>query len=274
MAADVAARPAAPVEAPAGGGRWPSVFEYWWQTYRRTWRGSLASGFLSPLLYLAAMGFGLGSLVDRGQAGGIDGIPYVMFVAPGVLAATAMQTAVGESTYQVMGAIKWQRQYHAMLATPLTVGQVLVGHLSYVTMRVTVTSAVFLTVAALLGTLGSAWVLLALPAAVLTGLAFATVIFAFAAGQDTDQGFNVLFRFVITPMFLFSGTFFPVEQLPGWLHPVAYATPLWHGVELCRSLSLGTVELGSAAGHVGYLLLWVVVGAVVAHRCFTRRLID
>lgn len=261
------------VVAPPAGGGWRAVFAYWWDTYRRLWRGSLVSGFLSPVLYLAAMGFGLGSLVDRGQEGGV-GVPYVMFVAPGLLAATAMQTAVGESTYQVMGAIKWHRQYHAMLATPLVVRDVLVGHLAYVGARVTIAAAVFLAVAAALGTLGSWWVLLALPAAVLTGMAFATPVFAFAAGQDTDQGFNVLFRFVITPMFLFSGTFFPVEQLPGWLHPVAWATPLWHGVQLCRSLSLASVDPVAAAGHVGYLLLWVVAGAVVGHRLLTRRLVD
>ncbi len=268
--------PSPPVIPPAPGhlamiGR---QLDYWVTVYKRTWKGSAISSFVMPLFYVVALGVLLGGFVDPGQAHLEGASSYLAFVAPGLLAAQAMQTAIAESTWSVMGAIKWQRQYHAMLATPLTVGQVLVGHLSYVTMRVTVTSAVFLTVAALLGTLGSAWVLLALPAAVLTGLAFATVIFAFAAGQDTDQGFNVLFRFVITPMFLFSGTFFPVEQLPGWLHPVAYATPLWHGVELCRSLSVGTVELGSAAGHVGYLLLWVLVGALVAHRCFTRRLID
>ena len=112
------------------------------------------------------------------------------------------------------------------------------------------------------------------PVAVLTGLAFATPIFAFSSGQDTDSGFNVLFRFVITPMFLFSGTFFPIEQLPGWLHPVAWATPLWHGVELCRSLSLGTVTAPAALGHVVYLLVWALGGALLARWCFTRRLVD
>lgn len=276
MAGDVTSRAgtAQGWAAPPAGGGWASVFEYWWLTYQRTWRGSLFSGFLSPLLYLAAMGFGLGTMVRDIDAGGGLLVPYVMFVAPGVLAATAMQTAVGESTYSVMGAIKWQRQYHAMLATPVRVRELLGGHLTFVTVRVAISSTVFLVVAALLGTLPSWWSVLALPAAVLTGLAFTTAIFAFSAGQDTDQGFNVLFRFVITPMFLFSGTFFPVEQLPGWLHPVAWATPLWHGVELCRSLTLGVVQWPDAAGHVGYLLLWVVGGALLAHWTFVRRLID
>jgi lipooligosaccharide transport system permease protein len=271
MAVDVST--AGVVQAPPDGGGWRAAFEFWWLTYQRTWRGSLFTSFLSPLLYLAAMGFGLGTMVRQIDAGNGLMVTYVAFVAPGVLAATAMQTAVGESTYSVMGAIKWQRQYHAMLATPMSVGELLTGHLAFVTVRVAITSTVFLVVAAVLGAISSWWAVLALPAAVLTGVAFATAVFAFAAAQDNDQGFNVLFRFVITPMFLFSGTFFPVEQLPGWLHPVAWLTPLWHGVELCRSLTLGAVDAGSALLHVTYLVVWVAVAAVLAHRAFSRRLI-
>ncbi|GAB2680457.1 ABC transporter permease [Thalassiella azotivora] len=273
---------ARPVTAPAPGGPrgggWRSAFEFWWRTYLRTWRGSVFTGFLSPLLYLAAMGYGLGALVDRGDAGGVlvagEVVPYVLFVAPGVLAATAMQAAVGEATYPVMGAIKWQRQYHAMIASPLGVQDVALGHLAYLVVRVAITSAVFVAVAAALGAFASWWALLALPAAVLTGTAFAASVYAFATAQENDQGFNVLFRFVVTPMFLFSGTFFPVDQLPGWLQPVAWVTPLWHGVELCRSLTLGTVEVGPAALHVAYLLLWVAGGVAVALRCLGRRLVD
>lgn len=249
------------------------AFAYWLTSYRRVWRGSLFSGFLSPVMFLAAMGFGLGSLVDGGAAGGIEGLSYLAFVAPGVLAAQAMQTAVGESTYPVMGAIKWQRQYHAMLAAPMGVTDILVGHLGFVLMRVTITSAAFLLVASLLGAIGSWWAVLALPVAMLCGLAHAAPVFAVAARQDSDGGFNVLFRFVIMPMFLFSGTFFPVDQLPALLRPMAWATPLWHAVELCRELSVGTASLAPAVGHVAYLLLWVVAGAWLARASFRRRLV-
>ena len=256
------------------GGGWRSAFGYWWTTYRRTWWGGFVSSFCAPLLYLGAMGYGLGRLVDAGPGGGIPGVDYVAFVAPGLLVATAMTTAVGESTYPVMGSIKWQRHYHAMLATPLGVPGVLGGHLVFVASRLVTVSVVYLLVASLLGALRSPWMVLGVPVAVLVGLAFAAPIFAFSALQDNDQGFNVLFRFLITPMFLFSGTFFPVEQLPGWMQPVAWATPLWHGVELSRSLSLGTTTAVTAVGHVGYLLLWVVGGAVVARWAFTRRLVS
>ena len=273
MAATEVERPTGARVPEEGGGAW-SVFEYLMTVYRRTFRGSLISSFLSPLLYLAAMGYGLGSLVDGGSSRGIDGIPYVAFIAPGVLAATAMQTASGECTYPVLGAIKWHGQFHAMLATPLRPRQVLLGHLGFVTVRFLIVCGVFLVVAALLGATPSWTTPLALPAAVLTGLAFAAPIIAMAARvEDGGDSFNVLFRFIIMPMFLFSGTFFPVDQLPGFLQPVAWATPLWHGVELCRGLTLGTGTLAGAAGHVAYLGVFLVVGYLLAERFLARRLV-
>lgn len=259
---------------PEGGGA-PSVLEYLLVVYRRTLRGSLISSFLTPLLYLAAMGYGLGALVDRGTSGGIDGVADVAFIAPGVLAATAMQTASGECTYQVLGAIKWNGQFHAMLATPLRPRQVLAGRIAYLVVRFLVVCGVFLVVAAVLGATPAWTTPLALPAAVLTGLAFATPITALAAKvEDGGDSFNVLFRFVVMPMFLFSGTFFPIDQLPGWMQPVAWATPLWHGVELCRGLTLGTDTLAGAMGHVAYLLAFVAVGWVLAERTLTKRLVS
>ncbi len=261
-----------PVRTPPGR-FWDRAFAFWLASYRRVWRASVFEGFVSPLFFLAAMGFGLGLLVDAGPGGGIDGVSYVQFIAPGILAAQAMNTAVGESTYPVLGAIKWFRMYHAMLATPLGVPDVVLGHLAFVLMRVTITSAAFLVVAWLLGAIESAWSILALPVAVLCGMAFATPVFAFAARQDGDSGFALLFRFGVMPMFLFSGTFFPVDQLPPLMQPIAWATPLWHGVELCRALVFGDVTAAGAAVNVGYLLLWVVGGYVLALRSFRRRLV-
>lgn len=249
------------------------AFAYWLTQYRRTWRGSAVTSLLEPLGFLAAMGIGLGTLVDRGTGSAtLPGVSYLEFLAPGLLAATAMQTASFESSYPVMGAIKWQRQYHAMLATPLGVVDLLAGHLMFVAFRLVTTLTVFVAVMGAFGAIGSPWGVFALPVAVLTGMAYATVIFAFSVRQDTDGGFAMLFRFAIMPMFLFSGTFFPVSQLPGWLEPVAWVTPLWHGVELCRSLALGTPQMVPALLHVGYLAVWSVAGFVVARRCFERRL--
>jgi len=247
-------------------------FEYWVYQYRRTWRGSVVSTVLFPVLFLASMGLGLGTLVDSSASRGVDGLPYLVFLAPGLLAATAMQTGVGESTYPVMGAIKWFKTYHAMLATPLGVVDVLVGHLLFIAARVLLGSAIFLAVMALFGAVRSPLALLTIPAAVLTGMAFSAPVVAFAATTENDAGFAALFRFVVTPLFLFGGVFFPVQQLPPVLEQLAYATPLWHGVALSRGLALGTVTGGGLLLHVAYLSAWVLAGGWLAARAFRGRL--
>jgi lipooligosaccharide transport system permease protein len=269
MVADLTGPPADVVRP---GGFALRALEFWLVSYRRTWRGSLVSGFLAPLLYLGSLGFGLGALVDRGS-GGVGGVPYALFVAPGVLAATAMQTAVGESTWPVMGAITWQRQYHAMLAAPLGVLDVFLGHLAYVALRLAVVCTAFVAVGVVLGAFRSVWVLAALLVAIVCGLAHAAPVMAYAAAQDNDSGFALLFRFGVMPMFLFAGTFFPIEQLPAVIRPIAWLTPLWHGTQACRALALGDVRWLPLLGHLGYLLAWVAVGAAVAAWSFRRRLV-
>jgi lipooligosaccharide transport system permease protein len=257
---------------PPEGQMWDRALSYWLANYRRVWRGTVISGFLSPFFYLAAMGFGLGALVDAG-VGGVAGVPYATFVAPGILAATAMQTAVIETTFPVLGAVKWQRQYHAMLAAPLGITDIVLGHLVFVAMRVAMSTGAFILVAAVLGAMTGWTVLLAWPAAVLAGLAFAAPVMAFAVRQDADLGFTILFRFVVMPMFLFSGVFFPVEQLPDPLELLARVTPLWHAVDLLRGLVGETATATAALGHVGYLLLWVAGGLWLALRSYRTRLI-
>jgi lipooligosaccharide transport system permease protein len=220
------------------------------------------------------MGLGLGVLVDQGTgSASLPGVGYLEFIAPGLLAASAMQSAAFDSTYPVMGAVRWNRQYHGMLATPLRVVDVLAGHLLFVAFRLAITCSVFLVVVSLFGAVESPWGVLMLPVGVLTGLAYAPAIFGFSAGLEDNSGFAMLFRFGIMPMFLFSGTFFPVEQLPDWLEPLAWAVPLWHGVDLARDLSLGTVSVGPALLHVGYLLLWVAGGFLTARRSFAKALV-
>lgn len=241
--------------------------------YRRTWRGSIISRFLSPLFFLLSMGLGLGALVDD-SAGGVDGVPYLQYVVPGILAMQAMMTAFGESTYAVMGYIKWNQMYAAMLATPLRVVEVLGGHLGIVAFHLFTGALIFVLVAAPFGAFATWWVLLAIPVAVLTGLAFAVPMFAFAARLDNDNGFSILFRFVVTPLMLFSGTFFPVAQLPVWMQPIAWATPLWHGVELSRDAATGTAPGPLGAVHLAVLLGYVAVGWVLARREFTARLVS
>ena len=166
--------------------------------YRHYWRSSLISTVVEPALFLAAMGLTLGTLVDRGH-GLPGGVPYLAFLAPGLLAAAAMQTGTSESTYPVLGAIKWDKLYDAVLATPARVGDLLLGHLLFVAFRVTMSAGLFLAVLVLFGAAQSPLVLLALPAGLLTGLAFAAPVTALAVRMENDSGFAALNRFLIVP---------------------------------------------------------------------------
>jgi len=249
----------------------PRAFEYWVTSYRRVWRGSVVTSIVSPLLFLSAMGVGLGRIVNKGPHP--LGIPYLHYIAPGLLGAVCMQIATFESAYPVMGAIRWTRQFHAMLSTPLRIRDVVLGHQLYVASRIAVVSAIYLAMIAAFGAIHSYEAIAAWPAAVLLGLAFSAPVVAFAAWLERDEGFNALFRFGITPMFLFGGTFFPITRLPHGFREFAYATPLWHAVDLLRHLTLGTATLGMSLLHVAYLMLWVAGGLLLAQLTFTRRLV-
>ena len=240
--------------------------------YRRTWRGSLFGSFLTPLLYLTAMGIGLGQLVGKGGAPLPGGVDYLHFLGPGILASTCMQTASFESTYPIMGKISWRRNYEAILATPMEVHHLLIGELAWIAFRLMTMSTVFLAVLTLFGIPRSPLAVLAIPAAMLTGLAFAAPIIAFSATRHNDSGFAALFRFVINPLFLFSGTFFPVSTLPGAVRWVAAATPLYHGVALVRGAVLDAMPAEWPL-HLAYLLIFVGVTGYIAYRLLRRRLV-
>jgi lipooligosaccharide transport system permease protein len=247
------------------------AYEHWLAQYKRVWRGTIGTSLINPLLYLAALGVGLGTIVDS-SSNAPAGVPYLDFIAPGLLAAAAMQTAATESSWPVMGAIKWTRTYYAMTATPLTERDVLIGHQLFVITRVFIGSTAYLLIVALFGAVNSWLGLLAIPVAVLIGTSFSMPMAAYASSVEHDHSFPPIFRFVIVPMFLFSGTFFPVEQMPLLFELAAYVTPIWHGVELCRGLMLGTIELLPALGHLAYLLAWTVGGFLLARRSYKRRL--
>ncbi len=254
---------------------WPAVriFEHQALVYRRVWRGTVFISFVTPTLFLAAMGLGLGAIVDANNPDGVEGVSYLAFLAPGLLLATAMQTAAFESTWPVMAGIVWLRTYDAMLATPASIRDIILGHLAWVSVRLTMVAAVFIAVMFLFGAVTSPLAALAILPAILTGLAFAAPITAFAATQKNDSGFNVLFRFGITPLFIFSGTFFPISQLPDIVQPIAYLTPLYHGVALARDLALGTFEPVRAVVHLAVLVGFIVGGYVAAMLAFRRRLV-
>jgi lipooligosaccharide transport system permease protein len=239
--------------------------------FRRLWRGSIMVSFFTPLFFLASMGLGLGSLVNRGS-GGVGGVPYIDFLAPGLLAATTMQAAAFECMYPILAKILWDRVYDAMLATPLTIRDVLVGEVAWVTLRLVMVASIFWCVMAVFGVAHTPESLLVIPAATLNGLAFAAPIMAFTATQRTDNAFSTIFRFVITPLYLLGGAFFPISKLPVVLQAVAWASPLAHGVELCRELVLGNLAAGGAVLHITVLLAYTIAGVAFARPLLTKRL--
>jgi lipooligosaccharide transport system permease protein len=251
------------------------VIEHRAVQYRRTFRSSAFTSFLSPVLFLTAMGLGLGGYVDRSGGAALGGLTYLQFLAPGLLAATVMQSAAFEATFPIIGGLNWQRTFHAMYATPLSPRDIALGNLSWMAIRLTMIATVFTAVIVVLGAAHSPLVVLGIPVAVLTGMAFAAPIAAFSGTQRTPNRFNVIFRFGITPLFLFSGTFFPIESLPAPLQAVAWLSPLWHGVDLSRGVVLGTLVDHPLvmAIHVVVLVAIVVIASWAAVQTIGRRLV-
>jgi lipooligosaccharide transport system permease protein len=241
------------------------------RVFARLWHAFAFSTFVMPVLFLAAMGVGLGGLIDD-RPGSVQGLSYLHFVTPGLLVAAVMQQAAGESLWAVLGGIKWDGRFIAMVASPLRARDVYVGSLAWPVLRGVATSAVFLLVATLLGGVVSPWGLLAVPAAVLCAAAFAAPLSAWSITKDSDAPFAMVMRLGVVPLFLFSGTFFPISTLPTAVRPLAWASPLWHGVELARAATTAQVSWPAAGAHVAFLLACVLVGSAWGIRTFTARL--
>jgi lipooligosaccharide transport system permease protein len=237
--------------------------------HRRSWRGALFSSLVVPVLFVVSIGMGVGEYV-----GAIDGAGYLAWIVPGVLASTAFQMAVNEATYPVMSDFMWVRAYPSMAATPVTVRDMVRGLLLYLVIRVVISAAMFVAVAAAFGALHSPWAPATLLVCVLVMLSVAAPTAAFSAGIDHDGYFLMLSRFLVIPSTLFAGVLFPAEHLPALIRPLAYASPLWHGVELNRAATLGTATQWPLVAHVGYLMAWAVGGWLLAVRAFGRRLGD
>jgi len=234
---------------------------------RRLWHGIAFSAFVSPLLFLVAMGVGVGGYASLG------GLTYLQFVAPGLLAANVVQLAVGDSLWWVMGGTKWDKRYHAMVASPLASGDVLAGHLAWEAIRVSITTFAFLFVAALLNGISSWWVVVAPVVTVLLVIAFAAPVAAWSTWVDNDRSFPVIMRIGVLPLFLFSGTFFPTSNLPDGLRALVPISPLYHGVELLRAATTGhSPGTGPLLTHVFVLAALAGGGVVLARRTFARRL--
>jgi lipooligosaccharide transport system permease protein len=239
--------------------------------YTRFWRSSVFAYVLSPVLFLTAIGVGLGGMIDKNHST-VGGFEYLVFVAPGLMAAAAMQGAAADSLWPIMAGTKWVRVFHAMVATPIRPRDVYDGTVGSTTVRAGAGATVFLLVATAFGAVPSAWGVLAIPAAALCAGAFAAPLTAFAATQETDLRFPVIMRMAILPLFLVSGTFFPISQLPDWVQPLAWLSPLWHGVVLCRGATTGTLTLDDALVHFAILVACIAAGRAWGVRSFTKRL--
>ncbi|WP_086825181.1 ABC transporter permease [Allokutzneria sp. NRRL B-24872] len=247
------------------------VVEGLWMWYRRNWRATVFSSVVTPVLFLLSLGLGLGTQIRAGAVPG--GSTYIAFLAPALLVSSAVQNAAMDSTYPILSGFKWQKTFWGIVSTPITAGQIVAGRFVWLAARLLFSGVAFMVVAAFFGGVQGPSVLVSLVAAVLAGLAFAAPIVAFAATITKEgQEFNLLFRFVVMPMTLFAGTFFPVSQLPVFVQPLAWITPLWHGTELSRGAAFGTLEVLPALGHLAYLLLWLGVGVALARRTFRARL--
>ncbi|WP_240644191.1 ABC transporter permease [Antribacter gilvus] len=254
---------------PAGAGMARMLVERNVRSYKHGWI-ALVTGFLEPVLYLFSLGVGIGALVqtvttDSGE------VPYAAFVAPALLATSAMNGAVYDSTFNVFWKLRYAKLYDAVLATPLGPRDVAVGEIAWSLIRGALYSALFLLVATLAGTVTSWWALLALPAAVFIGFAFAAVGMFVTTYMKSWADFEWV-NLAIQPMFLFSATFFPLETYPPTVQWLVQLTPLYHGVALERALMLGQVDAG-IWWHVGYLVALGVVGLIGTGRRLEKLLL-
>ncbi len=237
--------------------------------YRQAWKLFL-TGFLEPVFYLFSIGIGVGQLIDTFEFNGQE-IPYAEFVAPAMLAASAFNGALLDSTYNVFFKLKYDKLYDQMLATPLSTTDIARGEIAWGQLRGGTYSAAFLLVMAALGLIQSWWALLALPAALLIGFAFSAVFMAATTWMTSWQDFDKI-TLVQLPLFLFSATFFPITAFDGWLRWVVEVTPLYRGVVLCRELTTGALSWASAVSVV-YLLVMGLVGLVIVRKRLERLLL-
>ena len=232
--------------------------------YRRTWV-VIVSGFFEPLFYLGSIGFGLGTLVGAVSGPGGAPISYQLFVAPALLASAAMNGAIAEGTFNFFFKLNYNKTFDAILSTPLSPGDIAVGELVWALIRGGVYAAAFIVVMVVLGLATSPLIVLALPAALLIGFAFGGVAMAATSFMRTWQDFDLV-QLVILPLFLFSGTFYPLDAYPDGLRFVVQLTPLYQGVDLLRALAVGHLD-ASLLVHVAYLSAMGLIGlAVVARR--------
>ena len=253
-----------------GGRRAGLLIERNLLVYRRGWL-MIVSGFFEPLFYLLSIGLGIGALVGAIPLGDGRTVPYTAFVAPALLASSAMNGAIYDSKFNVFFKLKYAKTYDAILATPVGVADVAVGEIGWALIRGALYAGTFLLVMLAMGLVRSPWAILAFPASLLIGFAFGAAGMAATSFMRTWQDFDLV-QLVILPLFLFSGTFYPVTTYPEPIRLLVELTPLYHGVDLVRGLTTGA--LGPAMlVHVAYLMVMGLVGLAITSRRLERLLL-
>lgn len=242
--------------------RWPDiswgilrVFARNMKVFRKTWKASIMFNFLEPLLYLSAMGFGLGAYVSD-----INGLSYLHYIAPGFVASSAMWAVSYESTYGSYLRLDYQKTYQAIIATPLSIEDVVLGDMLYGAFKSVLYGSVILVVIFSLGLVASPWALLLPLVLFLSGLLFAIMGLTWTGLAKAFDHFNYYFTLILTPMFVYSGVFYPLEGMPDWVREIIWFTPLIHVVNLARGLVLGQVGshlLVDLAWVVGFIILFI-----------------
>ncbi|MEZ5228850.1 MAG: ABC transporter permease [Acidimicrobiales bacterium] len=239
-------------------------------SYRRLWF-VIASGFVDPVFYLFGLGVGLGALIGDVEYAGRS-VDYATFVAPGLVASSAMNGAVFDATFNFYYKLKYAKTFDAMLATPLRLGDIVLGEIGWSMVRASVYAVAFLLITVVAGLVESWWALAVLPVSLLIGVAFAAIGTALTTFMRSWHDFDYI-QLVLQPLFLASTTFYALDVYPNWSHPLVRLTPLYHGVTLCRSLMLGDVG-PSALGHIAYLFAMLALGIVVVRRRLERLLLS
>lgn len=250
------------------------VAEWHFVLYKRFWRMNVLSSFIQPMLYLLGLGVGVGALVDRNTTSGatLGGASYVGFVAPGLLVTSAMAIGAMESMWPVLGGLKWQRGYFGISATPLDATDIVLGHALWMALRCGVATGSVALALALFDDTRSWGLLPGVGVATLVGVAFAMPIMAHSITVEMDGAFAAIDRFLVIPLFLFGGAFYPLSQLPVGVQWAAKAAPLWHGVVVARALTIGSMSWAAGLAHLGYIALFVIGGIGWAVRNLRRKL--
>jgi len=236
--------------------------------FRRTFWANLTFNFIEPFLYLSAMGLGLGSLITE-----INGMSYMQFIAPGMVASAGMWAATFECTYSSFLRLHYQKTFHAVLCTPTTVVDVVIGDIVFGALKSMVFGAIILLVIGLWGQVQSAWALTIPLFLVLPGLVFSLLGLSYTGITPHIDYLNYYITLFITPLYLFSGIFFPISSMPAWVQTFAWFSPLFHSVEVCRALVLGNIT-GSLWYHIAVLIGFIIVLAWVPVHLLQKRLIN